>query len=101
MPQWSRERSRDQARYPDERWSATCAPGDVAPLLRYDHHVVQVHGRPALLRTYHLATDVSPDLAKEQRIEISFTYTRGHPAAPATLQAVVDGLTFEPISGAD
>ena len=94
MPQWSRDRSREAARYPDERWRATCTPEDVAILLRYDHHVVQIEGRPALLLTYHLAAESAVDQRAAPSFEISFTYARGHPAGPASVQAVVDRLVF-------
>lgn len=68
-------------------------------LLRYDHHVVQIHGRPALLRTYYLATDSAEQLAAHS-VEVSFTYVRGHPAGPASVQAVVDRLVFARIGDA-
>jgi hypothetical protein len=94
MPQWYRDRASDSAKYPDERWQASC-PADAVPLLRrYDHHTVWVNGRQALLRTYHGVGEESARQLDPRRLEISFTYAAGHPSAPLAVQAVVDGLTF-------
>ena len=93
MPQWSRDRSGDRAKYPDERWTAACPPSMVALLLRYDHHVVSIHGRSALLLTYHWSNGEA-DASNPRTFEVSFTYAAGHPNAPSDVQAAVDGLTF-------
>jgi hypothetical protein len=94
MPQWSRDRSGDAAKYPDERWVATCPRADAALLLRYDHHTVWIQGRPALLRTYHWAATPLDEQPDPLQFEVSFTYAAGHPNAPAPVQAVTDRLTF-------
>lgn len=94
MPQWSRDRSLDHTKYPDERWAATCPPSMVPLLLRYDHHVVVIRGRSALLLTYHWASDAPVDASNPRRLEVSFTYAAGHPTAPPNVQAAVDQLTF-------
>lgn len=93
MPQWSRDRSADKSKYPDQRACAD-APRSVAPLLRrYDHHVVRIEGRPALLLTY--VWDIEPPRDHRSRqVLVSFTYAAGHPTAPADVQAVIDTLTF-------
>ena len=96
MPQWSRDRSLDATKYPDERWRAACPRKHVPLLLRYDHHVVRVAGRPALLLTSRWTTESMTD-GDELRFEISFTYAKGHPPAPASVQEVVDELKFEPV----
>jgi hypothetical protein len=100
MPQWSRNRAADQAKYPDERARAY-APAAVRPLLRhYDHHVVRVDRRAALLLTYHW------DIAEQTEhfagdplwpFDVSFTFPAGHPPAPADVQAIVDSLAFTPV----
>lgn len=96
MPQWSRDRFGDDAKYPDERWQADCPAESVALLLRYDHHTVWLDGRRALLLTYAWAAEkIGHDEAR--RFEVSFTYAAGHPSAPITVQAVVDGLEFTAI----
>lgn len=95
MPQWSRDRTSDIAKYPDERAHAT-APIAHAPLLRrFDHHVVYVGGRPALLLTYQWDLDKSNADASVS-VEISFTYAANHPSAPREVQLVIDALTFHP-----
>lgn len=96
MPQWSRDRAIDGAKYPDERWRASCPRAAAALLLRYDHHVVWIDGRRALLRTYHWAAEPLSDAAELLPFEVSFTYATGHPSAPAEVQAIVDGLAFVP-----
>jgi hypothetical protein len=70
-------------------------------LLRYDHHVVRIGGRPALLLTYGWAATPPEDWPERLRFEVSFTYARGHPAAPPSAQALVDGLTFAPAAPRD
>jgi hypothetical protein len=102
MPQWSRNRTADQAKYPDERARAHAPPATRSLLRRYDHHVVRVDRRQALLLTYHWDDDVEQNerLAGDLLlpVEVSFTYPDGHPAAPADVQAIVDSLTFTPVA---
>lgn len=96
MPRWSRDRDALRDRYPDERWIGSCARASADLLLRHDHHVVWIGGRPALLLTCHWAVnrlDFSPE---PLTFEVNFTYSRGHPPAPPQVQAVVDGITFSP-----
>ena len=101
MPQWFRDRAADRAKHPDERWRAQ-APRAVRPLLRrYDHHVIRIDGRPALLLTYHWAAlehDEALDSNDVLPFEVSFTYAAGHPVAPAEVQAIADSLTFAPVA---
>jgi hypothetical protein len=97
MPQRSRDRSHDATKYPDERWRAACPQEHVPLLLRYDHHVVRVAGRPALLLTSRWMVESMTDDGGPLRFEISFTYAAGHPPAPASVQEIVDRLTFEPV----
>lgn len=96
MPQWFRDRSGDETRYPDERAEAICPRGVAGLLLRYDHHVVRIAGRPALLRTYHWAESAPEDWPAELTVSVSFTYAAGHPAAPDEVQRVVNTLIFVP-----
>ena len=94
MPQWFRDRARDRTKYPDERWTAACPPSLVALLLRYDHHVVSIGGRSALLLTYQWLSDEPANASNPRMLEVSFTYAAGHPSAPSDVQAAVDQLTF-------
>ena len=98
MPQWFRDRARDAKAYPDERRRADCPLEHVGLLLRYDHHAVWIGGRPALLLTYHWAADSPADESEPAWFDVSFTYAAGHPRAPATVQAVVDRLTFQQLT---
>jgi hypothetical protein len=86
----------DGAKYPDERWRASCPRTAAALLLRYDHHVVWIDGRRALLRTCHGAAEPLSDAAAMLLFEVSFTFAAGHPSAPAEVQAIVDGIAFVP-----
>ena len=101
MPQWSRDRVADQEKYPNER-ARSLAPRALRPLLRrYDHHVIRVERRPALLLTSHWdAVEEADALARADLLpfEISFTYAAGHPHAPAEVQAIADSLTFTPVA---
>ena len=85
---------------------ACAACGDVATLLRVDHHTVTVHGRRGILITYpwyeteddeehiakvifnpsppHLAFD--PDAVRQ--------VVQRHPAAPPEVQHVIDGMSW-------
>jgi hypothetical protein len=101
MPRWFRDPIALRDRYPDERWTATCSRADAALLLRYDHHVAWIGGRPALLLTYRWAATGLEGLAEPLAFEVSFTYPRGHPASPMEVQAVVDRLAFVPTASCD
>ena len=101
MPQWFRDRTADRTKYPDERARAICPRANAPLLLRFDHHVVRVQGRPALLRTYHWATDAATDWPAELPFEVSFTYATGHPTAPAEVQQVIEALAFTPVDISD
>jgi hypothetical protein len=93
MPQWSRDRAANPSKYPDERARARL-PREYAALLRkYDHHVVWIGGRAALLLTYQW--DLEPEDDEALRfVEVSFTYPKGHPTAPPEVQAAIDLLEF-------
>ena len=97
MPQWSRDRSIERQKYPDERLIARCPRAHAPALLRYDHHVVRIGDRPALLRTYHWAADDASAWPNELVLEVSLTYAAGHPAAPPEIQRVIDSLSFAPV----
>ena len=96
MPRWNRDADSLQARYPDERWTGSCARSDAGLLLRHDHHVVWIGGRAALLLTSSWATKELDEWEEPLQFEVSFTYPRGHPSAPSEVQAVVDRLDFAP-----
>jgi hypothetical protein len=97
MPQWSRDDSLARQKYPDERWVASCPHADATRLLRYDHHVVWIAGRAALLRTYHWAAEPQDAWPEDLPLEVSFTYAPGHPAAPSEIQHLVASLLFTPV----
>jgi len=94
MPQWSRDRTGEDAKYPDARRRAAC-PRELAQLLlRYDHQVVWIDGRRALLRTYHWAEVPPSDWPAELELDVSFTYAPGHPDAPDEVCRAVNTLSF-------
>jgi hypothetical protein len=92
MPQWTGDRAAFDARHPDERWSASCPVDGIALLLQYDHHVIWLGGRPAVLLTYawHEVEDRSAPL----RCEVSFAFAKGHPTAPPEVQALAGSLSW-------
>ena len=97
MPQWTRNPDALRERYPDERWAGTCSREAAAFLVRYDHHVVRVRGREALLLTYHWSFESLDAKPEPFRFEVSFTYPSGHPSAPREVQLLVDQLTLVPM----
>lgn len=98
MPQWKRDGDELRERYPDERWQGACSRVDAPMLARYDHHVVWIGGRPALLLTYAWLTDGIASQPDPLPFVVSFTYPRGHPTAPREVQAIVDGIRFAPVA---
>ena len=61
-------------------WRAiACAAGDVELLRQYDHHVVTVSGRAALLLSYHLWSE--PDGARVYLLSATPMGTRRRPTA--------------------
>lgn len=101
MPRWSRDSAALGARYPDERWTGLCPRADAELLIRYDHHVVWVGGRAALLLTYASGAAESAGTPGPLACEVSFTYPRGHPRAPREVQSVVDRIQFAPVEPRD
>ena len=97
MPQWSRDENRARRKYPDECWHARCARADAAKLVVYDHHVVWIGGRAAILRTYQWAAEPVDRWPDELMLVVSFTYAAGHPTAPEHIQRLVASLEFTPI----
>jgi hypothetical protein len=96
MPQWSRDERLARQRYPDESWHARCARADAAKLLPYDHHVVWIGGRAALLRTYQWGAEPVDSWPDELTLQLTFTYVSGHRAAPEHIQHLVASLEFTP-----
>ena len=94
MPQWSSDRDKIAARHPDERWRALCPVDAIELLLRFDHHVVWLDGRPALLLTY--AWHEIEVRSRPLPCEVSFTFAAGHPTAPVDVQEVARSLTWQP-----
>jgi len=82
--------------HPDERLRAPCTRELVRRLLPFDHHIVWLQGRPAVLLTYPLL-ELDVDRAPEPIwCEASVTYAAGHPTAPAEIQAIARLLPWEP-----
>lgn len=92
MPQWAADRDEIAARHPDERWTAACPAAEAALLLKYDHHVIWLDGRRALLLTQPWA---ERDPAMPLRCEASFRFADGHPQSPSDVQTVVASLQWE------
>lgn len=92
------ERGSAPRRHPDERWRALCPPELAEQFLRYDHHIIWLEGRPAVLMTYpwHEIEPFPPSQALP--IDVSFTFTAGHPPAPLELQALAQTFAWTPVA---
>ena len=78
--------------YPDQA-VAICSRQQAEKLLDYDHHVVQVNGRAGVMLTYEwlpMEEHTGPFV-----LTVVFHYAEKHPPAPAQIQALVDGLSFQ------
>lgn len=82
--------------HPDERVRARCSRAVATRLMSYDHHVVWVDGRPAVLITYPLLEVELSQLPEPIWCEASLTHAAGHPTAPAEIQAIARALSWEP-----
>ncbi|HJS18178.1 MAG TPA: hypothetical protein VJ785_05495 [Anaerolineales bacterium] len=72
---------------------AVCTREQAEQLLGYDHHVVQVNGRVGVMLTYEwmpLEERAGPFV-----LTVVFQHVEKHPSAPAQIQAVIDGLSFQ------
>jgi hypothetical protein len=98
MPQWIRDRTDDNSRYPDERYRAVCPREFVTLLLQFDHHVVWIAERPALLLTYRWAELPPEEQERDLSFEVSFTYAAGHPKAPLRVQKLIESFSFSPVT---
>lgn len=72
---------------------AICTRQQADQLVRYDHHVVRVDGRPGVMLTY-------PWMPVEEHagpfvLTVVFQYAEKHPPAPEEIQSLVDGLHFQ------
>ena len=82
-------------RYPDHLF-APCSRAQAAQLMRFDHHVIQVQGRPAVMLTYHWTNAYEEGFSGPFPLLALFYHTERHPAAPPEVQALVDQLHFQP-----
>lgn len=73
---------------------ALCTPEQVEQLIRYDHHRVNVGGRPGVMLTYHW---MSEDAAEPFMLHVVFQYAEKHPPAPPEIQAIIDQLRFDAV----
>ena len=72
---------------------AICTRKQAEQLVKYDHHVVDVSGRPGVLLTYEwmpLEEHAGPLL-----LTVVFHHAEKHPRAPQEIQFLVDGLSFQ------
>jgi hypothetical protein len=72
---------------------AVCTPEQAKQLVNYDHHVVEVNGRPGVMLTYEwmpVEEHTGPFI-----LTVVFQHAGKHPRAPQAVQALVDELTFQ------
>ena len=78
--------------YPNQA-TAICTREQAQQLVTYDHHVVQVNGRPGVMLTYEwmpVEEHEGPFV-----LTVVFHYAEKHPPAPEEIQFIVDGLRFQ------
>lgn len=72
---------------------AICTRQQAEQLVKYDHHVVEVNGRPGVMLTYEwmpLDEQAGPLI-----LMVVFQHAEKHPRAPEAIQAIVDELHFQ------
>ena len=72
---------------------AICTRTQAEQLVKYDHHVVGVHGRPGVMLTYEwmpVEEHTGPFV-----LTVIFHHAEKHPPAPQAIQSIVDELTFQ------
>jgi hypothetical protein len=78
--------------YPNQA-VAICTRAQAEQLVGYDHHVVDVNGRPGVMLTYEwmpVEEHTGPFL-----LTVVFHHSEKHPRAPQAIQSLVDELTFQ------
>jgi hypothetical protein len=78
--------------YPNQA-VAICTATQAEQLVKYDHHVVRVHGRLGVLLTYEwmpMEEHTGPFV-----LTVIFHHAEKHPPAPQAIQSIVDELTFQ------
>ena len=74
---------------------AICTREQAEKLVNYDHHVIQVDGRPGVMLTYREAWMPVEEHSGHFVLTVVFHHTEKHPHAPEAIQAVVDELKFQ------
>jgi hypothetical protein len=72
---------------------AICPREQAEQLVPYDHHVVDVNGRPGVMLTYEwmpVEEHTGPFI-----LTVVFHHAEKHPHVPKAIQSIVDGLTFQ------
>ena len=72
---------------------AICPREQAEQLAPYDHHVVNVNGRPGVMLTYEwmpVEEHTGPFI-----LTVVFHHAEKHPRAPEAVQSIVDGLHFQ------
>ena len=72
---------------------ALCTREQAEQLVNYDHHVVQVKGRPGVMLTYEWMP--VEEHAGPFVLTVVFLHAEQHPRASAAIQSIVDGLNFQ------
>lgn len=78
--------------YPNQA-VAICTREQAEQLVRYDHHVIHVGGRPGVMLTYEwmpVEQHIGPFV-----LTVVFHHTEKHPRAPESIQSIVEELAFQ------
>ena len=80
--------------YPNQA-VAICTRLQAERLVEYDHHMVEVNGRPGVMLTHREAWMPVEEHSGPFILTIVFHHAEKHPRAPQEIQSMVDGLTFQ------
>jgi len=78
--------------YPNQA-IAICNREQAEQLVNYDHHMVNVNGRPGVMLTYEWMP--VEEHAGPFVLTVVFQHTEKHPRAPEEIQSIVDGVKFQ------
>jgi hypothetical protein len=77
--------------YPNQA-IAICTREQAQLLVDYDHHIVQINGRPGVMLTYEWMP--VEEHAGPFVLTVIFHHAEKHPRAPEAIQSLVDELHF-------
>jgi hypothetical protein len=78
--------------YPDQA-VAICTREQAEQLVDFDHHTIRINGLTGVMLTYEWMP--LEEHAPLFLLTVVFRYADRHPVAPAEIQSLLDGLSFQ------